>query len=293
MNDQVSHLTAAAAALLTETDEQRIRAIRSRRWVLYPRAKQALDRLSALLDHPRGTRMPSVAIYGDSGMGKTMIMKRFRNEHPPSFHPQTGTLKTPVLAMEMTSRPGERRFYAELLTLLGAPQRPRADIAQMEQAALRIMEAIGVQVLVIDEVHNILAGTYREQRIVLNTLRFLSNRLQISLVCFGVNDAREAISGDVQLARRFEQFTLSRWAANEQFETLVVSILRNTPLLRPSVLTPKSLRRILQITEGITANIFQMINSLAVDAIESSREHITDEAVEGWVPEFDAEAAFA
>lgn len=33
--------------------------------------------------------------------------------------------------------------------LLGAPQRPRADIGQMEQAALRIMEAIGVQVLVI------------------------------------------------------------------------------------------------------------------------------------------------
>jgi hypothetical protein len=114
--------------------------------------------------------MPSVAIYGDSGMGKTMIMKRFRDEHPPSFNSTTGILKTPVLAMEMTSRPGERRFYAELLTLLGAPQRPRADIAQMEQAALRIMEAIGVQVLVIDEVHNILAGTYREQRIVLNTL---------------------------------------------------------------------------------------------------------------------------
>nr|WP_280114078.1 TniB family NTP-binding protein [Rhizobium sp. YS-1r] len=33
------------------------------------------------------------------------------------------------------------------------------------------------QVLLIDEVHNILAGSYREQRIVLNTLRFLSNRL--------------------------------------------------------------------------------------------------------------------
>jgi len=96
-------------------------------------------------------------------MGKTMIMKRFRDEHPPSFNSLTGTLKTPVLAMEMTSRPGERRFYAELLTLLGAPQRPRADIAQMEQAALRILEAIGVQVLVIDEVHNILAGSYRER----------------------------------------------------------------------------------------------------------------------------------
>ena len=293
MSDEVSHLTAGAVELLGETDERRIRAIRSRRWVLYPRAKQALDRLSRLLEVPRGTRMPSVAIYGDSGMGKTMIMKRFREEHPPTFNSTTGTLKTPVLAMEMTSRPGERRFYAELLTLLGAPQRPRADIAQMEQAALRIMEAIGVQVLVIDEVHNILAGTYREQRIVLNTLRFLSNRLQISLVCFGVNDAREAIGGDVQLARRFEQLTLSRWAANEQFETLVTSILRNTPLRRPTVLTPKSLRRMLQITEGITANIFQMINGLAVEAVQTGREQISDEAVETWQPEFDVEAAFA
>ena len=183
MNDEISHLTAGAAALLSESDERRIRAIRSRRWVLYPRAKQALDRLSALLDHPRGTRMPSVAIYGDSGMGKTMIMKRFRDEHPPSFNPLTGTLKTPVLAMEMTSRPGERRFYAELLTLLGAPQ--------------------------------------------------------------------------------------------------------------PSGLTAKSLRRMLQITEGITANIFHMINVLAIEAVESSREHITDEMVENWEPEFDAEAAYA
>jgi hypothetical protein len=192
----------------------------------------------------------------------------------------------------MTSRPGERRFYAELLTILGAPQRPRADIAQMEQAAFRIMEAIGVQILVVDEVHNILAGSYREQRIVLNTLRFLSNRLQISLVCFGVNEAREAISGDVQLARRFEQITLNRWIADEQFEALVASILRNTPLHNPSVLAPKSLRRMLQITEGITANIFHMINNLAVDAIETGTERLTDEMLESWQPAFDIEAAF-
>ena len=108
------------------------------RYADYPRAKQALDRLGLLLDHPRGRRRPSVAIYGDSGMGKTMIMKQFRDEHPPGFNAVTGALRTPALAMEMTSRPGERRFYAELLTLLGGPQRPRADIAQMVQSALRI-----------------------------------------------------------------------------------------------------------------------------------------------------------
>ncbi|MEY9101097.1 putative ATPase [Sinorhizobium fredii] len=79
MNTEISHLTANAAALLGEADKQCIREIRSRRWLVYPRAKQVLDRLNLLVDHPRGTRMPSIAIYGDSGMGKTMIMKRFRD----------------------------------------------------------------------------------------------------------------------------------------------------------------------------------------------------------------------
>jgi len=36
-----------------------------------------------------------------------------------------------------------------------------------------------------------------------------------------------------------------------------------------------------------------MINSLTIEAIEWGHERITDEAVENWEPEFDAEAAFA
>ncbi|MBV9289791.1 MAG: TniB family NTP-binding protein [Hyphomicrobiales bacterium] len=53
MTEPRSHLTPAAAALLAETPERRIRAILSERWVLYPRAKQALDHLNRLVVHPR------------------------------------------------------------------------------------------------------------------------------------------------------------------------------------------------------------------------------------------------
>jgi hypothetical protein len=38
---------------------------------------------------------------------------------------------------------------------------------------------------------------------------------------FGVNEAREAISGDVQLARRCEEFPLTRGSADDEFEDLV------------------------------------------------------------------------
>jgi hypothetical protein len=293
MIEPPSHLTAASAALLAEPNEKRIQAILSERWILYPRAKLALDRLNRLVDHPRTTRMPSIAIFGDSGMGKTMIMQRFCTENPPGFDPLTGRERTPVLALQLSGQPTERRLYAHILAALGAPQGPRADITRIERSVLTLLKTIGVQVLVIDEIHNILAGSHREQRIVLNTLRFLSNELKISLVCFGVTDAREAIGGDVQLARRFDELTLPRWSGTGQYEELIISILRNMPLREPSVLTAKSLRRILQMTEGLTALIFRMFNELTVEAAKTGVERITDEAVESWKPTIETEAAFS
>ena len=96
----------------------------------------------------------------------------------------------------MTGKPGERQLFAQILHALGVNQGLRAGAVDMQFAVIWLLKAIGIQVLVIDEVHNILAGSAREQRIVLNTLRYLSNELNMSLVCFGVAEAREAISGD-------------------------------------------------------------------------------------------------
>ncbi len=293
MTPTPSHLTPVAATLLGEPALQRIEAIRSERWIAYPRAKQALAILRELATHPRTTRMPSLAIYGDSGMGKTMIMQRFRSEHPPVFDVVAGIEQTPVLALQMIGRPSERRFFAQLLAAAGAPRSSRCDIVELEQTALRVLRTIGVKVLVIDEVHNILAGPHREQRIILNTLRFLSNELNLSLVCLGVGDAREAISGDIQLARRIDEMQLPRWVANEEFETLVALILRNLPLRKPSLLTAGPLRRILQVTDGVSARIFRVLNELAIDAIVTGAEEITDEAVEAWRPVVERQAAFA
>ena len=101
-----AHLTPLAAALLHEPPEQRIRAILSGRWVLYPRAKQALGVLNRLVSLPRTTRMPSVAIYGDSGMGKTMLLERFCSDHPARFDSEAGVERTPVLALEMAGLHG-------------------------------------------------------------------------------------------------------------------------------------------------------------------------------------------
>jgi Bacterial TniB protein len=284
LSDDLSHLNPAAAELLQESNDRRIRAILGERWVQYTRAGHMLRILNLLLEHLRTTRMPSIAVYRDSGMGKTMIMQRFRDQHPPLFDGQAGIERTRVLALQLAGKPGERRLYAQILTALGVPQNPRTAVVELEQVAIRLMRAMDVQVLLLDEVHNILAGTFREQRIVHNTLRYISNELKVSLVCFGVNEAREAISGDVQLARRFEEFPLTRWPADEEFEDLVLAIVRNLPLRNPTVLSARAMRRLLQVTNGITSKVLRLLHELAIEAIKSGAERLTDEAIDQWQP---------
>jgi Cdc6-like AAA superfamily ATPase len=235
LKHQFEHLTASTAELLNLSNDLRIREVQSERWVHYPRAKAALVAMGRLAAHPRTTRMPSLAIYGDSGMGKTMLMRKFCEDHPPLFDPRKGIERQQVLPIQLAGRPGERQLFAQILHALGVNPGLRAGAVDMQFAVIRLLKAIGLQVLVIDEVHNILAGSAREQRIVLNTLRYLSNELHISLVCFGVADAREAISGDAQLARRFDELTLTRWSSTPAFEELMISILRNLPLREPDL----------------------------------------------------------
>ena len=96
-----THLTPAARQLLHLPDAERIARIRADRWVDTPRAVLALGKLAELLDSPPRARMPNLLIWGDSGMGKTMIAEKFLRDHAPSFDATAGVRRTPVLAIEM------------------------------------------------------------------------------------------------------------------------------------------------------------------------------------------------
>lgn len=284
MNPEQTHLAQSAVNLLSRSDSDRIAAIREEGWITYPRASDTLELLDELLARPRTTRMPSFAIYADSGMGKTMLMERFRRAHPAIYDRGERRLISPVLALQMASHATERRFYGQLLTAMGVPFIPRATVLEMEIQAVRNLRRMEVRLLMLDEVHNILAGSAKEQRILLNTLRFLSNELQVSLVCLGISDAREAINGDVQLARRFEELTLPRWQGDEEFQELVVCILRHLPLKQASQISARALRHVLEVTEGVSARVFRMFNDLAVAAIQACTECISDSSIETWRP---------
>jgi hypothetical protein len=112
--------------------------------------------------------------------------------------------------------------------------------------------------VIFDETHNMLSGTYSDQRRILAQLRYLSNELRVSIICLGIETARDAIVGDPQLARRFGQVELPAWEVNADFRALIATLLRNLPLRGPSVLDITSLQTVIRTTRGNTARIFEL-----------------------------------
>ena len=88
--------------------------------------------------------------------------------------------------------------------------------------------------LIIDEIHALLVGTPREQRIILTVIRLLANDLRIALVCLGIEEAHQALMTDDPWADRFAAAELPAWEDNAAFEQLLLSFESVLPLRQPS-----------------------------------------------------------
>ena len=255
--------------------EKRVGWIRQDRWINYTRAEQILGRLAALLDYPPRDRMPCLLLFGVTGMGKTHLVQKFLRDHPSCFDESTGLIRRPVACIQMPPSPNERDFYEELLVGLRAVLPAKLSVTALRQRARVLARQLAVRMLVIDEIHSMLAGTFREQRIFLNSLRFLANDLRIPLVCLGTQEAKQALMTDQQLADRFDAFELPAWGDDGALAQLLTSYRSLLPLREASDLCHPRLRsRLLSLTEGVTVRICRLLEAAAIQAIESGCERI-------------------
>lgn len=145
----------------------------------------------------------------------------------------------------------------------------------MEQSALTLLRAVGVRVLVIDELHNVLAGRADARREFLNLIRFLGNELRIPLVGVGTREAYLAIRSDDQLENRFEPVTLPRWEPGPEACSLLASFAAAFPLRRPSPIGTEDMARyLLTRSEGTIGELTHLLTDAAVAAIDSGEEAI-------------------
>lgn len=279
----LAHLTPETRALAQHDDARRIAYLAEDRWIDYPRAREALQELERLLRSPERTRMPGLLIHGESNIGKSMIIQKFLRTHPSGeFNARTGLLQVDILAVEMPPAPQERRFYGQLLMALNAPYRPGDRLASVEQTALALLHKIGPRMIVVDEVHNLLAGSAREQRAALNLLKFLSNQLRCAVVVVGTRDALAAMQSDEQIVSRFPGLELPRWRENEDFRGFLAGFERQLPLKQASKLADSRamVSLVMSATGGVTGKIGALLSRAAEAAIRTGKECITAELLQ-------------
>lgn len=268
------HLLPNIREVAGQTTAERIASLETQHWIGYPRAQAVVAKLGHLLNQPAVIRPTNVLIVGPSNNGKSMIAERFRRMHPAQESSDASRQHIPVVIMQMPITPSINHFYSALLAALAAPVIAPSRLDR-EQLILRIMRLVGVRVLIIDELHNLLAGSVRQQREFLNLLRFLGNELRIPLACLGTREAYLAIRSDDQLENRFEPILLPRWNDDTDFARLLVSFEASLPLRKPSGLSQPTMRAlILNRSEGTIGEMAALLTSAARFALREGREAI-------------------
>lgn len=281
------HLADKVRPLLERGDETRIEYIRSERWIPYTRATEILRRLEDLLVQPKTHRMPNLLIAGETNNGKTVIVKRFRALHPCVENAHGDGNVLPVLYVQAPPVPDEKRFYNAILSALNAPYKPNENVDAKQAQVFRLLRRVQLQMLVLDEIHHIIAGTIIKQRHFLNVIKYLGNELQIPIVGVGTHDAFNALQTDSQLANRFRPMFLPRWEAGEEWDRLLFSFERRLPLRKPSSLAEPALGdKLLTKSEGWIGELSMLLTDAAVEAIRSGRERIDAKVLDRieWVP---------
>ena len=206
MANSLEHLHIGVWSYLDGSVDERVSRLYAPKWVAYSRGNQALARMEHLLNHPPSGRMPCMLLHGDSNIGKTMIVEKFVRDHPNICNEFNEVEVRKTVHLQMPANPCDDKLYAQIIEGLGVQPPINRRSTDMELLGLRLLHRQPPKLMIIDEVHHLLAGSVREQRQLLNQLKFISNELRMPIVALGTSEALYAMQTDPQIASRFEPF---------------------------------------------------------------------------------------
>ena len=213
-------------------------------------------------------------------MGTRIVNKFIRSES--NNEPNEGWHPNPIISIQMPAAPQERRLYGQLLLAMNSSYRPSEPLASVEHRTISLLEAARPRMLIVDEIHNLLAGTAREQRASLNLLKFLSNTLSCSLVVLGTRDALAAIQSDEQIANRLPALELPRWKQNNELRRFLAGYEKQLPLREPSGIADSAamITILMRGSAGVTGVISDLLTRTAQAAIETKQERINEDLLQ-------------
>lgn len=282
-----NHLTPRALSQLELSDEDRIVAVRQDKWIELDYAKVLLGELESLLAMGKQTRPRNLLIIGEPNSGKSTIFEQFGNRHPINTDPEAEVSSAPVISIECPDSPDRDALCIWLLEAVFARYKVQDKFEAKFAQVVKIYRNLGVQVLLIDEIHNALTGTLQQQRLFLSCLKRFSNMTKIRIAAAGIEKATLLLAVDDQMTSRFKPIRMPTWKPSNATGTLLTTLENRTPLRKASDLkSPKMMGALHRRAEGSLGDIIDLVRECAVAAIRNKQERITAELVKDleWTP---------
>jgi hypothetical protein len=278
-----THLDPVIRPIAAQDELTRARHILKDLYVSHPPAQQVERQIEQLIRLPRRIRMPGLFLCGDSGMGKTHLLRRVERRHPERDDPTTKRHLRPVLYVQVPAAPNVRTLRRTLIDEANIPYLDHPTKPLPQSILRRGLAAAGTELIVLDEIHN-LEHVDGKQRIVLRDwVRCLSNETQRPIVLAGTEEFESAILADRQMASRYPIVRLARWSAGPDLAAFLQGYERACPLRLASHLSdPLLMQALLEETEGITDSIVRSLQAAALVGIREGTERIVAEYFSWW-----------
>jgi ATP-dependent Clp protease ATP-binding subunit ClpA len=135
-----------------------------------------------------------------------------------------------IVSTQLPPVPLLRSLYAEIIRSMNGDVSSDKRLHQLECTAVDMHAHASPRMLLIDEIQHLLSCSAREQRAALNAIKYLADKLRVSIVAAGTHEALHVMRSDPQIASRFEQLQLPVWTESQELRRFIAVYLAPLPL---------------------------------------------------------------
>ncbi|WP_321960068.1 TniB family NTP-binding protein [Paraburkholderia sp. J7] len=254
-------------------------------FIKFPHVRNILNAMDRLYDYRCLNEEPEhLALLGESGVGKSTLLIRYRDDHPAIEHDEL--TEVPVLYVAIGPSPTPKALASSILRALGDPKCDIGKEVDLTYRLVLLIKLCRVRLVIIDEANHLIdRGGEKTHHVAADWLKRLVDATRVSFVLAGIPRTRRLFEKNDQLRSRFrevieiDRFSVENGSAELQFRGVLWAFkkeyLREVPTIDISSATMA--RKFAFATDGRLRDIRRLL----VRAVELSYQESEPRLTEG------------